>query len=78
MLADLDWLVARCSYTSRTEAMREAIAQAIAAERRHETDERIVTAYTRQPQTDDDLAGVGAQAWRLDDDDDWSGLDAPG
>ncbi len=76
LLADLDWLVVRCNYSSRTEAMRTAIEAAIKAERSRQIDEQYIEAYTRMPQTDDELADL---AWQSspdldDDEEDWSWL----
>lgn len=71
-LADLDWLVARCNYSSRTEAMRSAIEAAIKAERRRQIDEQYIEAYTRMPQTEDELAHLGHQSFAHLDDEDWS------
>lgn len=68
-LADLDWLVVRCNYSSRTEAMRSAIEAAIKAERRRQIDEQYIEAYTRMPQTEDELAHLWHQDFsNLDDD----------
>ena len=72
-LADLDWLVVRCQYSSRTEAMRSAIEAAIKAERRRQIDEQYIEAYTRIPQTEDELIDLKWQASPdLLDDEDWS------
>jgi metal-responsive CopG/Arc/MetJ family transcriptional regulator len=76
LLADLDWLVARCQYSSRTEAMRVAIETAIQAERSRAIDEQYKNAYTAYPQTLDELADLTFQSSsNLDDDaEDWSWL----
>lgn len=74
LLADLDWLVVRCSYESRTEAMRESIMALVRHERRRFIDQQLVEAYTRLPQSDAELAGIDDQAWDLDGDDDWTEL----
>ena len=71
-LADLDWLVVRCQYSSRTEAMRSAIEAAIKAERRRQIDEQYIEAYTRLPQTEDELAHLRHQRFANLDDEDWS------
>lgn len=73
VLADLDWLVVRCNYDSRTDAMRDAIVRAISEERRRLVDEQIVQAYTRQPQTPSELAGLESQTFAQAEDD-WSDL----
>jgi metal-responsive CopG/Arc/MetJ family transcriptional regulator len=74
LLRDLDWVVIRLQYDSRTEAMRDALIRLIDQERRREIDEQYVEAYTRMPQTEEEMADIPFQSWDLDDDDDWSGL----
>lgn len=71
-LEGLDWLVVRCNYSSRTEAMRSAIEAAIAAERRKQIDEQYVEAYARMPQTADELAHIDRQSFADLDDEDWT------
>jgi len=71
-LADLDWLVVRCHYSSRTEAMRSAIEAAIKAERSRVIDEQYVEAYARTPQTDAELSHLRHQSFAHLDDEDWS------
>ena len=71
-LEGLDWLVVRCKYSSRTEAMRSAIEAAIAAERRKQIDEQYIEAYTRMPQTEEELAHVDHQSFDHLDDEDWT------
>jgi metal-responsive CopG/Arc/MetJ family transcriptional regulator len=72
-LEGLDWLVVRCHFSNRTEAMRTAIEAMIKIERSRQIDEQYIEAYTRMPQTDEELADL---AWQsspdLDDDEDWS------
>ncbi len=72
-LEGLDWLVVRCQFSNRTEAMRTAIEAMIKIERSRQIDEQYIEAYTRMPQTDEELADL---AWQsspdLDDDEDWS------
>lgn len=74
LLADLDWLVVRCSYSNRTEAMREAIVRAIKAERARVIDERYVSAYGATPQTEAELSYLDMQSFSNADDgeEDWS------
>ena len=76
LLADLDWLVGRCSYSNRTEAMRSALEAAIKVERSRAIDEQYVAAYSDSPQTEDELADLPHQSYaNLDDaDEDWSWL----
>lgn len=70
-LEGLDWVVVRCNYSSRTEAMRAAIEALIAAERRKQIDEQYTEAYTRMPQTDEELADLAWQSHADLDDEDW-------
>ncbi len=76
LLADLDWLVGRCSYSNRTEAMRSTLEAAIKFERSRMIDEQYVTAYNDTPQTDEELEDLPKQSFaNLDDEDeDWSWL----
>ena len=76
LLAELDWLVVSCEYANRTEAMRTAIEAMIRAERSREIDEQYIAAYTKYPQTEEELAGLNHQSFaNLDDDyEDWSWL----
>lgn len=71
-LEGLDWLVVRCQYSSRTDAMRSAIEAAIAAERRKQLDEQYVEAYTRMPQTEEELAHIDHQSFAGLDEEDWT------
>jgi metal-responsive CopG/Arc/MetJ family transcriptional regulator len=72
LLRDLDWVVLRLNYDSRTEAMRDALVKLIDQERRRQIDEQYVEAYTRMPQTEDEMADIPFQSFGLDGDDDWS------
>jgi metal-responsive CopG/Arc/MetJ family transcriptional regulator len=74
LLRDLDWVVLRLDYDSRAEAMREALKRLIDQERRRQIDEQYVDAYTRMPQTEEEMADIPFQSWDLDGDDDWSAL----
>lgn len=74
LLGDLDWLVVRCRYENRTEAMRDALVQLVRAERQRHIDEQIVAGYTKNPQTAAELIGIDDQPSFLDDGDDWSDL----
>jgi len=74
LLRDLDWVVLRLDYDSRAEAMREALKRLIDQERRRQIDEQYVEAYTRMPQTEEEIADIPFQSWDLDGDDDWSAL----
>jgi metal-responsive CopG/Arc/MetJ family transcriptional regulator len=72
LLRDLDWVVLRLNYDSRTEAIRDALLKLIDQERRREIDEQYVEAYTRMPQTEEEMADIPFQAFDLEGDDDWS------
>lgn len=76
LLAELDWLVVRCDYANRTEAMRGAIEELIRREKSREIDEQYIAAYTKWPQTKEELAGLDHQSFANlgDDDEDWSWL----
>lgn len=74
LLRDLDWVILRLNYDSRAEAMRDALVKLIDQERRRQIDEQYIEAYTRMPQTEEELADIPWQSWDLDDDDDWSAL----
>ncbi len=73
LLADLDWVVVRRDFSNRTEAMRTAIEAMIRQERSREIGEQYVAAYTRYPQTAEELADLPWQSSPdLADDEDWS------
>ncbi len=55
LLRDLDWVVIRLNYDSRTEAMRDALIRLIDQERRREIGEQIAEGYRRMPQTEEEL-----------------------
>lgn len=74
LVRDLDWVVHRLNYDSRTEAMRDALVRLIDQEKRRKIDEDYVDAYTRMPQTEEEMADIPWQSWDLDGDDDWTGL----
>ena len=68
LVVDLDWVVNRLKYDSRAEAMRDALVRLIDQERRRQIDEQYVEAYTRMPQTEEEMADIPFQSWDLDDD----------
>ena len=75
LLERLDWLVVRCSFENRAEAIRAAIERLAKQEREREIDEQIIEAYTRMPQTADELDWLNnpdLSAWDALDDEDWS------
>jgi metal-responsive CopG/Arc/MetJ family transcriptional regulator len=57
LLHDLDWVVHRLHYDSRTEAMRDALIRLIQQERRREIGEQIAEGYRRMPQTEEEIGG---------------------
>lgn len=71
-LEGLDWLVVRCQFSNRTDAMRSAIEAMIKLERSRQIDEQYIAAYTKYPQTDEELAHLGTQSFAHLDDEDWS------
>jgi metal-responsive CopG/Arc/MetJ family transcriptional regulator len=74
LLRDLDWVVIRLNYDSRTEAMRDALVRLIDQERRREIGEQIAEGYRRMPQTEEEMADIPFQSWELDGDEDWAEL----
>jgi Arc/MetJ-type ribon-helix-helix transcriptional regulator len=58
LLADVDELVAEGVVGSRSEAARRGLEQLVDQHRRRRIGAAIVDAYRRQPQTDDELAGL--------------------
>jgi Arc/MetJ-type ribon-helix-helix transcriptional regulator len=73
LLERLDWLVVRCSFENRAEAIRAAIERLAKQEREREIDEQIVDAYTRMPQTEGELPSARVfSSWNELDDEDWS------
>jgi metal-responsive CopG/Arc/MetJ family transcriptional regulator len=62
LLEDLDWVVHRLKYESRTEAMRDALVKLIDIERRRQVGEEIADGYRRIPQTEAE-ASVGDHAF---------------
>jgi metal-responsive CopG/Arc/MetJ family transcriptional regulator len=73
LLEELDWLVVRCSFENRADAIRSVIEQAARAERDREIGERIADGYRRLPPTDDEIAWSKHSDWS-EFDDDWSDL----
>lgn len=72
LLERLDWLVGRGTYDNRAEVIRAAIEAMAHAEREREIDRQIVEAYTRQPQTDDEIASSGSRGFPGLPEEDWS------
>ena len=74
LLDRLDWLVVRCSFENRAEAIRAAIERLADQERDREIGERIAEGYRRIPQTEDEIAWSRHNYWGDLDGDDWSDL----
>lgn len=72
MLEQLDWLVARCDYETRADAIRAALAELVRRERDREIDERIVAAYTATPPAPGEAIRADPAVWDSLDDDDFS------
>ncbi len=71
-LERLDWLVARCSYENRAEAIRAALDEHARREHSRQTGEQIVEGYRRLPQRSGEVAAPDFSSWRVLDDEDWS------
>jgi Arc/MetJ-type ribon-helix-helix transcriptional regulator len=71
LLEQIDELVRRGTYSNRTEFMRIAFEDLVDRERRRRIDEQYVEAYTRMPQTDDEVAWAEADALRMIAEEPW-------
>jgi Arc/MetJ-type ribon-helix-helix transcriptional regulator len=71
LLARLDWLVTRCSFDSRADAVRAALVELAERERQREIGEQIAEGYRRIPQTADELPAPDFATWDALDDGDW-------
>lgn len=71
VLERLDELVHPDGYATRTEAIRRAIDVLLDAHERSVIDQKIVDAYTRMPQSDEELAVADAAARALIEDEPW-------
>lgn len=72
LVADLDWLVARCEYDSRGDAVRDALHRLIEAERQRHVGELIAEGYRRMPPTQEELEITNlSDLSGLSDDGDW-------
>jgi Arc/MetJ-type ribon-helix-helix transcriptional regulator len=71
LAAEVDAMVAEGAVANRSEAARLGLERLVDEHRRRQTGATIVAAYRRQPQTDDELAGldeatralVGEEPW---------------
>ncbi|MFP5487531.1 MAG: CopG family ribbon-helix-helix protein [Acidimicrobiia bacterium] len=72
LLGELDWLVTRCEYETRADAIRAALSELVRRERDREIDERIVAAYTAAPPSTDEAIPADLAVWDSLADDDFS------
>lgn len=71
LVAAIDDLVAAGVVASRSEAMRVGLEALVDEHRRRLVGEKIVDAYRRRPQTDEELAGVEASTRALIEEEPW-------
>ncbi len=71
LVAAVDDLVAEGVVTSRSEAMRLGLRSLVEEHRRKAVGERIVEAYRRTPQTEDELAGIDAGTRAMIEEEPW-------
>ncbi len=62
VVEDLDRAISQLGVESRADVVREAIAQLLQNIARDATDAELVEAYTRQPQTPEELAAAASNA----------------
>lgn len=67
----IDDLAEASVVTSRSEAMRISLQAFVEEHRRRQIGERIVEAYRRMPQSEDELAGIDASTKALIDEEPW-------
>jgi len=74
LLESLDWLVVRCDYENRADAIRAALEEHTRREKSREIGEQIAEGYRRIPQTQEEIdwAASGPFFPGLSDADDWS------
>lgn len=71
MMAEVDGLVAEGVVANRSEAVRLGLERLIDEHRRRRVGAEIVAAYRRQPQTDDELAGLDEATRALVSEEPW-------
>jgi len=67
----IDALVAEGVVESRSDAVRTALHELVDRHRRRRDAERTIAAYTAQPQTKEELAGVDEAARRMIEEEPW-------
>jgi Arc/MetJ-type ribon-helix-helix transcriptional regulator len=71
LLAEVDALVAKGLVGSRSEAVRLGLERLVDQHHRQEVGAAIVDAYTRRPQTPEELAGLDEATRALIDEEPW-------
>lgn len=71
LVEELDGLVADGVVTNRSEAVRLGLERLIEEHRRQRVGAEIVDAYRRQPQTDNELAGIDHATRALIEEEPW-------
>ena len=71
LVADVDRMIASGVVASRSEAMRLGLERLVEQYRRHQIGAKIVDAYARRPQTEEELAGLDASTRALVDEEPW-------
>lgn len=74
LLESLGWLMDRCQYRNRADAILAALRELIHRERSKEIGEQIADGYRRMPQTPEELVGSDRQGFAASRADDWSAL----
>jgi Arc/MetJ-type ribon-helix-helix transcriptional regulator len=67
----IDELVAEGVVASRSDAVRQALRELVDRHRRRRIAELEIAAYTAQPQTEEELAGVDEAARRMIEEEPW-------
>jgi Arc/MetJ-type ribon-helix-helix transcriptional regulator len=71
LVAAIDDLVAAGVVASRSEAMRIGLQSLVENHRKRQVGQRIVDAYRRLPQTEEELSGIDASTRALIDEEPW-------
>jgi len=71
LAAEVDGLVADGVVANRSEAVRLGLESLVDQHRRARVGEEIAAAYRRQPQTDEELAGLGEATRALVEEEPW-------
>jgi Arc/MetJ-type ribon-helix-helix transcriptional regulator len=71
LAGDLDALVADGVVASRSEAVRLGLTRLVEEHRRRQIGDRIVEAYRRQPQTEEELTGLDEATRSLVEEEPW-------